>query len=278
MKELMTTTILRTLWVTAILATCSVCTKAAEQLAGDAGQKSWTGTVTEVDARERTVRAKKFLSSRTFNIPENCAFSINDKKDAALGDLRPGHKVCFAYQDVNGVLVANRIAQEDLLYQGTVKYIDPKNRTVTVKRAGSSKAFCIADDCKVLVKDDKNGTLGDIKTGHKVSVTYETPNEALVARRIEQKSSTFVGDLSAIDVPARTVKARQLFTNKKFNLANECVIVLNGKENAQLSDLRIGQKVTFSYEDVGGVNVVNRIAQTGEPAEPRTPETAKSSE
>ena len=271
----MKTNILRTLWVTAILATCSVCLKAAEQPASGTEQKHWAGTVSEVDAKERIVKAKRFLSSKTFNVPENCAFSINDKKDSSLSDLRPGHKVHFTYQNVSGVLVANRVAQEDLVYQGTVKYIDPKNRTLTVKRAGSSKAFRIAEDCKVLVKDDKSGTLDDIKTGHKVSVTYETPNEALVARRIEQKSSTFVGDLSAIDVPARTVKARQLFTNKKFNLADGCAIVLNGKENAQLSDLRIGQKVTFSYEDVGGVNVVNRIAQSGEPAEPRTPETAK---
>jgi len=136
-----------------------------------------------VDAKERIVKAKRFLSGKTFNVPENCAFTINDKKDASLGDLCPGHKVHFTYQDVNGVLVANRIAQEDLLYQGTVKYIDPKNRTLTVKRAGSSKAFRIADDCKVLVKDDKNGTLGDIKTGHKVSVTYETPNEAAALSR-----------------------------------------------------------------------------------------------
>jgi hypothetical protein len=66
--------------------------------------------------------------------------------------------------------------------------------------------------------------------------------------------------LSAIDVPARTVKARHLLGNKRFNLADGRAIVLNGNGPGQLSDLRIGQKVTFSYEERDGVNMVNRIA------------------
>src|SRR5207245_7266107 len=96
--------------------------------------------------------------------------------------------------------------------------------------------------------------------GHKVTVLYEIPNDKPLARRIEQKSETFTGSLTAIDAPERTVKAKQLLSSKKFRLARDCRIIADGKSEAELSDLNIGQLLSFSYEEVDGVNVVHRIA------------------
>jgi len=80
-----------------------------------------------------------------------------------------------------------------------------------------------------------------------------------VARRIEQTSATYVGTLDAIDASSRMVRAKHLVGEKRFNLADNCKIVVQGKVNASLSDLRLGQKLAFSYDEVDGVNVVTRI-------------------
>jgi len=70
-----------------------------------------------------------------------------------------------------------------------------------------------------VLKGDKTGTWTDVGIGHKVTVVYELPNDAPLARRIEQKSSTFVGTFEAIDGPRRLVKAKHMLGDKKFILA-----------------------------------------------------------
>jgi hypothetical protein len=124
------------------------------------------------------------------------------------------------------------------------------------------------------LRDDRNGSLEDVKVGHQVTVVYELPGHSPVARAIEQTSATFVGTLNAIDASARTVKAKQLIGDKKFNLADNCEIVVNGKPGGSLSDLRLGQKLALSYDEIDGVNVATRIA----PADQSTStDTAKAS-
>ncbi len=49
-------------------------------------------------------------------------------------------------------------------------------------------------------------------------------------------------------------------------MADNCAIVINGKADGQLSDLRPDEKLVFNYDEINGVNVVNRIA----PAEEQT--------
>src|SRR5262245_39893745 len=142
----MKTNLLRTVCVSAVLAAGGLSVFADDKPVDGTKEKekAWTGTVTEVDVGEKIVKAKGFLLNRTFNVADNCAFSVSDKKDAALGDIRRGHKVNFLYKDVNGVLVASRMSQEELNFKGAVKDIDPKARTLTVNHSGSSKAFRIA--------------------------------------------------------------------------------------------------------------------------------------
>jgi hypothetical protein len=143
-----------------------------------------------------------------------------------------------------------------------------------MRHRGFHKTFSLPADCKVVLRDDRNGSLEDVKVGHHVTVVYELPGHSPVARAIEQTSATFVGTLNAIDASARTVKAKQLIGDKKFNLADNCEIVVNGKPGGSLSDLRLGQKLALSYDEIDGVNVATRIA----PADQSTStDTAKAS-
>jgi hypothetical protein len=109
-------------------------------------------------------------------------------------------------------------------------------------------------------------------------VTYEIPNNKPTAREIAQTSETFTGLLTAIDLNTKTVKATALLDTKKFNLGDNCAIVINGKIDGQLADLKPNDKLVFSYDEINGVNVANRIAPVGTPqatettpGQPKTP-------
>jgi Cu/Ag efflux protein CusF len=244
-----------------VLTATAVVTASADPAATAARpEKNYTGTVVSVDPKEHTLDVKGLVLSRKFNLGDTCTYVLLDNNSSTVNDLRPGEKVVVSYQDASGVLVADRIGQEPIRYEGMVTAIDSENHTLTVHFRGTDKTFQIADDCGVVLRNDKSGTLADIQVGNHVKVTFETPHDALTARQIAQTSVAFTGTLTAIDLGDRTVKAKTLFETKKFNLADNCAIVLNGKADGQLSDLKPNDKLIFSYDEVNGINVVNRIA------------------
>jgi hypothetical protein len=233
-------------------------------------EKTMKCMATSIDQAEKTVLVKSFWGARRLNVADDCKVSLQDKSDASLANLRPGQRLEINYEDAQGVLVAHRIAQQNVVFTGHIKGIDPVNHTMTLRRHGLDKPFQIAEDCKVLLRDEKAGTLADVQPGHRVTVTYEIPNGTATARQIAQTSETFSGALTAIDLNDRTLKAKAFLNVKKFNVANDCNIVISGKPDARLSDLKLGDKLVFSFDDVNGVNIVNRIATSGATPEPTT--------
>jgi hypothetical protein len=252
--------------------------RADEQAAMKQKEKTYSGIVTSVDAKEKTVMVEGTLFGKTFNVADNCEFTLGDTKSATLGDLRAGQRVGVNYKDAGGVLVANRFAQEELRYSGTVQAVDRNTHTLKLSRSGLHKTFELPGDCKVILRDDRGGSLEDVKAGHQVTVVYELPGGSPTAREIEQSSATFVGTLDAIDASARTVKAKRFVGDRKFSLADNCKIVVNGITDGKLSDLRLGQKLVVSFEPVDGVNVANRIAQTEEPTKSEMSQAEKQGE
>ena len=235
--------------------------------------KTYTGTVVSVSPQENLLDVKAFLfSNKKFNLGNTCAYTIEGKDTGGIGDLRPGQRVTVGYQDANGVLVADRVTQQPLREEGMVKAIDPSAQTLTLHLGVMDKTFQLPTDCEVTLRGDKSGTVADIQAGNHVTVTYEVPNGTATARAIAQTSESFTGDLTAIDLDQKTIKAKATFTAKKFNVGDDCAIVVNGKPDGKLTDLRPGESLTFNYDDVNGVNVVNRIA----PAEARTRSVASS--
>ena len=255
----MKTTTLQKLCVSVLVSASTLAAHADEQASATRTEKHYSGVITSLDTKEKVMTVKGLMFSKPFNVADNCAIAAGGKQEATLNELRPGQKVEVAYKDVRGVFVAKRIVQEKLLYTGSVQSVDPEKRILKVSRKGFSKTFAIPADCKVVLKDDKPGALNDVRVGHTITVVYETPHNSPVARRIEQTSATYVGTLDAIDASSRMVRAKHLVGEKRFNLADNCKIVVQGKVNASLSDLRLGQKLAFSYDEVDGVNVVTRI-------------------
>ena len=225
-------------------------------------EKSYTGTVISVDPKETTLDVNGFMLSKKFNLGDNCAYVLWNKPTGAIGDLRPGEKVTVSYQDAHGVLVADNVKQVLMTHEGIVKSFDPAAHTLTLRVGSLDKTIQLPDDCTVVLRGGKSGTLSDIAVGNHVKVTYETPDNQPIARQIAQTSELFTGSLTAVDLTEQTVKAKAIFGSKKFHLADNCVVVINGKPDGKLSDLRLGDKMAFSYDDVNGVNIVNRIGAT----------------
>jgi Cu/Ag efflux protein CusF len=223
--------------------------------------KTYTGTIVSVAPKEHTLDVKGFLfSHKKFNLGDTCAYTIVGQDTGAIGDLRPGQKVTVGYQDAHGVLVADRVTQRPMRDEGMVKAIDPTTQTLTLHEGVMDKKFQLPADCEVTLRGDKSGTVADIRPGNHVLITYEVPNGKPTARQIAQTSETFTGDLTAIDLDQKTIKAKAMFATKKFNVGDDCAVVIKGKPNGKLTDLRPGESLTFSYDDINGVNVVNRIA------------------
>lgn len=233
--------------------------------------KHYSGTIASVDRSEHTLTVKGwFLFKKTFNLGDNCAYQLWEKPDATAAGLHPGEKVTVSYQDVQGVLIADRVHQHPMHYEGAIKSIDPDHHSLTLRLSAWDKQMQIAGNCKVVLRGDKPGTLADLHPGDHVTVTYDKPGDKPTARQIAQTSLKFTGTLTAIDLGERTLKAKSLFDSKKFNVADDCAIVINGKINGRLSDLRPDTSVMFSYDDINGVNVANRIAPETPAAEPQT--------
>lgn len=231
--------------------------------------KTYTGTVISVNPNGRTLEVKGLLFSKNFNLGANCAYMLWNKPAGTITDLRAGEKVKVAYQDASGVLVADRVKQEPMTDQGMVTAIDPAAHTLTLRSGWMNRTIQVPDSCLVRLSGDKSGSLASVQPGYYVTVTYELPQDQTVAREIEQTGTTFTGELTAVNLDNRTVMAKSLFDTDRFHVADNCAIVINGKLGGHLNNLKLGGRMSFNYEDVNGVKIVNRISN-----EPVTQESA----
>ena len=270
-------TIVRRIWLAA-----GVSALALASFAGAAGaetanalpspEKTFTGTVTAVDPTEHILKARgTLLLTKKFNLGTDCSYKFLDNKFAgytsgAEAALHPGQKIIVGYREADGVLVADRVEQQPMNFAGWVKTVNPVTHTVTVQPAGFgfSKQFQYADGCQVTLRGARSGKFADIQAGNYVTLTYETPPGLPTVQRIAQTSEQFTGSLTAIDLDEKTLKAKTTLETKSFNVGDHCVVVINGKGGGHLSDLRPDEKLIFTYDEINGINVVNRIVPVGD--------------
>jgi hypothetical protein len=260
-------------WLAACTAGVSLATPAAVW-ADDAATAprnnvdDYTGIVTLVNPQAHSVEVKGWalLPARRFELGNSCTFNVVDKNPGAVNDLRPGEKVRVSYQDVHGVYIASRVDQEPMRYEGMVAAIDPDKHTLTLHSPATSRQLQWPADSQIVLRDGRTGGPADVRIGDHVTVTYEEPNGEPTIRQIAETSIEFTGTLTAIDLDNKTVRAKSGFTSKDFNLANNCAIVMNGRTDGELGDLKPNERLTFSYDEVNGVDVVNRIGPAGTPA------------
>ena len=253
-----------------LLAACTL-NAAADQTASAPArpEKTTTGTILAVDPAGRTLNLRTFVLGKKFMLGSDCICTRFDKTQVTPEGLHPGQKVAVTYQDADGVLVADRVAVEPLVYEGTVKSINRDSHLFTVHSRLFDKTFAMASDCNVVLRNDRPGTVADIQPGNHITVTYETPDDQAVARVIAQTSIKYTGTVTAIDLEEKTLKTRSLAGLMKFNVGGSCVIMLHGKPDGKLADLKPEDRLVINYDEINGVNIVSRIAAaTGETNSP----------
>jgi Cu/Ag efflux protein CusF len=228
-----------------------------------ANLREYTGTISAVDAADRTVKVDKYFWDKTFNLAENCTFAVGVNQEASLESLRPDMEVVVNYQEADGVLVATHIAQRWYTHTGYIRTATPLNHEIVMDRMGMARKFKVNDSTQYIIHKDE-AKLGDLKPGQKVTITYTRQDDVWLTQKVVDKSETFTGTVEAIDAGANTLKVKNMLTTHKFNLGDGCKIVLDSDTSGRLRDLRIGQKVTIDYEEVKGVMVAARI-ELGEP-------------
>ena len=232
--------------------------------------ETYCGTVSSVNDTQHTLEVKGLILHKTFNLGSGCTCVLLGKPSAGIGDLQAGQRVKVSYRDASGVLVADKITEEPMTCKGMVTAIDPAKHTITVRHDLLDETFQMPETCMVMLHGGKSGSLGDVQVGNYVTVLYEKPNDTPTACEITQKGMTFTGEVTAIDGSDRTVTARALYGSKTFHLGDGCAILINGQPNGRLNDLRLGQKVTFTYNDIKGVDIANRIGYVGVPEQSET--------
>jgi Cu/Ag efflux protein CusF len=261
----------RTVGLALLVAGCAAFAHADDKT--PANEKTTSGTIATLDAKEKMLKIQGVLFTKTFVLGDNCILAVGNNTDASLNEFRPGQKVTVAYRDTDGVLVADRVTQDRLFYTGEISAIDTQNHVMTVRHGAESKTFDLSDHCGVTLNAKSSGTLADVKPGNHVTVIYEKPAGRWVARWIEQPSQQFTGTLDAVDLDNRTLSAgKPLLGDKKFHIGDDCTVVINGKiaGTAHLKDIHTGANCELSYETVDGVNIVNRIGLITAPEKPET--------
>jgi hypothetical protein len=222
---------------------------------------TFTGMATAVNPQDKTIKVKQFLMNRTFNVADNCKIVMPDKSTGSLTDLRPGQKLEVQFEKDRGVLIAYQITRQNLTSAGYIDVINPPGKLLVLKSGLLHDHFVLSKDCTVTVEGGKSGSLDELKPGQTVSVNYEEQNDNKVVRSIERQGALFSGTLEIIDSDNRIVRARTPLGTKKFNLANGCKIVVNGKVDTHLNQLGLGDQVVLCYDDVNGVLVANWISR-----------------
>ena len=249
-------------YILSAAALAAIALRTAADQPGTAGrpEKTCSGIIVAVDPQGRTLDTKAFLHTRKFMLGSSCSYVQSDNSPGTAAALHPGQKVAISYQDADGVLVADHVAAQPLRYEGTVKSISPDARLLTVHTRMFNQHLTLANNCNVVLRNGQIGSLADIQPGNHVTVTYETPGDKPVARQIAQTSIRYIGTVTAIDLEDRTLKTKSLSGTKRFNVGGSCVIVMHGQLDGQLADLKPNDRLVLHYDEINGVNVVNRIA------------------
>ena len=100
-----------------------------------------------------------------------------------------------------------------------------------------------------------------------VAVTFALPSFADDAKAEKPKPHQFTGEITAIDTTAKTVTVKNdKGESKTFTLAATVKIATADKKAAELTDLKVGDKIHTVYTEDGGKDVASKI---GPPAAPK---------
>jgi Cu/Ag efflux protein CusF len=93
-----------------------------------------------------------------------------------------------------------------------------------------------------------------------VALAFALPVHAQDAAKPEKpKSHNFTGEITKIDATSITLKNSK-GEEKSFSVGAKVKVAVEGKEAAELKDLKVGDKMKVTYSEEEGKNVAHKIA------------------
>ena len=77
----------------------------------------------------------------------------------------------------------------------------------------------------------------------------------------DRPEAAFTGQITDLDLDQMTMTVQALPLIKIFAIAPDCEVITKTKPQASLEDLRVGDEVEVTYQDVGGTLIAHRILQ-----------------
>ncbi|MCG3147392.1 MAG: hypothetical protein PCFJNLEI_00831 [Verrucomicrobiae bacterium] len=109
-----------------------------------------------------------------------------------------------------------------------------------------------------------------------VAAMIALPAYAEEAKKADKpKSRQFTGEITAVDAATKTVALKNAKGEAKTFVAGEAKIATADKAAAELSDLKVGDKVTASYKEDGDKNVATKIGPPAAKKEKKNKEEKK---
>jgi len=94
-----------------------------------------------------------------------------------------------------------------------------------------------------------------------VAAMFALPSFAEDAKKPEKpKAKQFTGEITAVDVAAKTVSLKNAKGEAKTFAAGDAKVATAAKAAAELSDLKVGDKVVAAYKEEGDKNVATKIS------------------
>jgi hypothetical protein len=159
-------------------------------------------------------------------------------------------------------------------YTGMIASIDSKEHVLVIRKdIFSKKEFHLGENCQytflytMLVNND--GATGNLRSGEKVTITYQDANGVLIADRIEQQPMQFAGIVKQIDPDKHTLTLRRHMFGKQLDIAADCVTVLRDEKACALADIHPGDRVVVMYETPGCRAIAREITKTDTPSPAR---------
>jgi len=146
-------------------------------------------------------------------------------------------------------------------FEGTVKQVNPDERTITVKNFWSSRTFNLAGNCRVSFAEESGGGLEALQSGHRVTVQFANHDGVRIAHAILQENLEYTGHIAALNPTNRTLRVKSRVLDRVFTAAPDCRVVFRDGQARNFSELKIGHRVTINYLTPDDAHLARSIAQ-----------------
>jgi hypothetical protein len=152
-------------------------------------------------------------------------------------------------------------------YTGIVTYIDTNEQMLRIQRSLlSARKFVYSDNCQITLLysslNNGDGTVGNLRPGEKVTVSYQDAHGVKIPDRIEQQPMQFSGIVNEINLEKHTLTLHRRILDQRLDIATDCIAMLGNDKPGSLADIHPGDRVSVIYETPNGHPTAWQITKT----------------